>query len=131
MVIEYIGLAEKVSDGYTVFFPDFPGFGSEGKTLEVARSNAREGLIAHIEMMLEDRLPVPHATKLDNIMKLDDAKGCIPLFISIVSPSGKAQRINITMDSALLSAVDSAAHHQHKSRSALLAEAAQRLLGEV
>ena len=32
---------------------------------------------------------------------------------------------------ALLNAIDSAAHHQHKSRSALIAEAAQRLLGEI
>ena len=131
MLIEYIGLAEKVSDGYTVFVPDFPGFGSEGKTLEAVRKNAREGLIAHLELMLEDRLPIPRATSLDNIMKLEDAHGCIPLFISIVAPAGKVQRINITMDTALLNAIDDAAHHQHKSRSALIAEATQRLLGEI
>ena len=131
MIIEYIGLAEKVSDGYTVFIPDFPGFGSEGKTLEALRKNAREGLIAHLELMLESHEPIPRATSLDNVMKLVDAKGCIPLFIPIVAPAGKAQRINITMDTALLNAIDGAAHHQHKSRSALLAEAAQRLLGEI
>lgn len=131
MVIEYISLAEKIRGGYTVFIPDFPGFGSEGKTLEAARKNAREGLITHIELMLESQEDIPRATSLDKVMKLDDAKGCIPLFISVVAPSGKAQRINITMDSGLLSAVDNAAHHQHKSRSALLAEAAQRLLGEI
>ena len=131
MVIEYIGLAEKVRDGYSVFVPDFPGFGSEGKTLKAARKNAREGLIAHIELLLESREVIPHATSIDNVMKLPDAKGCVPLFISVVSPAGKAQRINITMDSALINAVDNAAHIQHKSRSALLAEAAQRLLGEI
>ncbi|OGT46135.1 MAG: hypothetical protein A3E82_00525 [Gammaproteobacteria bacterium RIFCSPHIGHO2_12_FULL_38_11] len=131
MLIEYVALAEKVSDGYTVFVPDFPGFGSEGNTLDAVRKNAREGLIPHIELMLEERLPIPHATSLDNIMKLEESKGCIPLFISVVAPAGKAQRINITMDTALLNAVDDAAHHQHKSRSALIAEATQRLLGEI
>ncbi len=131
MVIEYIGLAEKVSTGYTVFVPDFPGFGSEGKTLEAARKNAREGLIAHIELMIESHEKIPHATSVDHVIKLEDAKGCIPLFIPVVAPSGKAQRINITMDTALLNAIDGAAHHQHKSRSALLSEAAQRLLGEI
>jgi len=27
---------------------------------------------------------------LDNVMRLSDAKGCSPLFISIIAPSGKA-----------------------------------------
>lgn len=130
MIIEYVGLAEKVEDGYTVFFPDFPGFGSEGDTLEEARKNVKEGLIAHIELMIEEGEVVPKASLLDQIIKLPEAKGCIPLFVSVVAPSGKAQRINITMDTALLNAIDFVANSQHKTRSALLAEAAQRLLAE-
>ncbi len=131
MVIEYIGLAEKVEDGYSVFFPDFPGFGSAGDTLEEARKNAKEGLIAHIELMVEDGEHISKPSSLDKIMQLSDAKGCIPLIIAIIPPSGKSQRINITMDIALLHAIDLAATSQHKTRSALLAEAAQRLLGEL
>lgn len=131
MVIEYIGLAEKVKDGYTVFFPDFPGFGSAGKTLEQARHNAREGLIAHIELLIEAGEFIRKPASLDDVMKLSEAKNCIPLIVSIIPPSGKAQRINITIDTALLNAIDAAARNQHKSRSALLAEAAQRLLGEL
>lgn len=131
MIIEYIGLAEKVEDGYSVFFPDFAGFGSAGGTLEEARKNAKQGLVAHIELMNEDGELLPKASSLDQVMKAPDAKGCIPLVISIISPSGKAQRINITMDTALIHAIDIVAHDQHKSRSALLAEAAQRLLGEL
>lgn len=131
MVIEYVGLAEKVEDGYSVFFPDFPGFGSVGDTLEEARKNAKEGLVAHIELMVEDGEHIPKSSSLDKVMQLPDAKGCIPLIISIIAPSGKAQRINITMDTALLHAIDSVATSQHKTRSALLAEAAQKLLGEL
>jgi predicted RNase H-like HicB family nuclease len=131
MVIEYIGLAEKVSGGYSVFFPDFPGFGSAGKTLEKARKNAREGLISHIELMIENSEALPKPSSLDHIIKLEDAKGCIPLIISIIAPSGKAQRVNITIDSALLNAIDIAAANQHTTRSALLAEAAQNLLNQL
>ena len=131
MIIEYVGLTEKVEDGYTVFFPDFSGFGSAGDTFEEARKNAREGLIAHIELMTEDGEHMPKPSTLDQVIQLSDAKGCVPLIISIIAPSGKAQRINITMDTALLHAIDSAAISQHKTRSALLAEAAQRLLGEL
>lgn len=129
MIIEYIGLAEKVSDGYSVFFPDFLGCGSAGHSLEETRKNAREGLIAHIELMLESREQIPKPSSLDKVIKLPEAKGCIPLIIGIVAPSGKAQRVNITLDSELLSAIDMVAANQHKTRSALLAEAAQRLLG--
>lgn len=131
MVNEYIGLAEKVKGGYSVYFPDFPGFGSAGDTLEEARKNAKEGLIGHLELMVEEGESIPKASSLDKIMKLSDAKGCVPLIISIIAPSGKAQRINITMDGALLKALDIAAASQHKTRSALLAEATQRLLGEL
>jgi predicted RNase H-like HicB family nuclease len=131
MIIEYVGLAEKVDDGYTIFFPDFPGFGSAGKTLAKCRKNAKEALISHLELMIEDGEALPKTTSLDNIMKLSDAKGCIPLIVGIIAPAGKAQRINITIDRALLNAIDVAAHSQHKTRSALLAEAAQRLLGDL
>lgn len=131
MIIEYIGLAEKTSEGYTVFFPDFPGLGSAGDSLEEARKNAKEGLIVHVELMLEDGEMTPVATSLDEVMKLSDAKACIPLMISMVMPSGKVKRINITMDTGLLYALDSEAQNQHKTRSALLAEAAQRLLADL
>jgi hypothetical protein len=87
--------------------------------------------VAHIELMVEDGDAIPKSSSLDDVMKLSDAKGCIPLIVSIIAPSGKAQRINITMDTALLNAIDVAATSQHKTRSALLAEAAQRLLGEL
>ena len=129
MMIEYIGLAEKVVDGYCIFFPDFPGCGSAGHNLEEARKNAREGLIAHIELMLEERASLTKPSSLDDIIKRPEAKGCIPLMIPIVVPSGKAHRVNITLDTELLSAIDIAAAMQHKTRSALLAEAAQKLLG--
>lgn len=129
MIVEYVGLAEKTSDGYSIFFPDFPGCGSAGHNLEETRKNAREGLVSHIELMLEYKEIIPKPSSLDKIMNLPDAKDCIPLVISIIPPSTKAQRVNITLDSGLLDAIDEMAVMQHKTRSALLAEAAQRLLG--
>ncbi len=89
MITEYIGLVEKVIDGYTLFFPDFPGFGSSGNTLEEIRKNAREGLITHVKLMLEDHLPIPKASSLDEIVKLPESKDCIPLIIGVLIPSGK------------------------------------------
>ena len=65
----------------------------------------REGLIVHIELMIEDGERIPKPTSLDDVVKLSDAKGCIPLII-YYCVIGEAQRINITMDSALLNAID-------------------------
>ncbi len=129
MIVEYVGLVEKTSEGYSLFFPDFPGCGSAGHNLEETRKNAREGLVGHLELMVEHKEIIPKPSSLDKIMKLPEAKGCIPLVISIIPPTTKAQRINITIDSGLLDAIDEMAMMQHTTRSALLAEAAQRLLG--
>jgi tartrate dehydratase alpha subunit/fumarate hydratase class I-like protein len=79
--------------------------------------------------MLEAREPIPKSTLLDKVIKSCGAKGCVPLMVGIVAPSGKAQRINIILNSELLGAIDLVAANQHKTRLALLAEAAQRLLG--
>jgi len=86
MIIEYIGLAEKINGGYTVFVPGFPGLESDGKTLETARKNARNGLIAHIDFMLESHQTIPQTTSLDRVMALTEAKNCIPLSILVVAP---------------------------------------------
>ena len=51
------------------------------------------------------------------------AKLAIPLIIAVIIPAGRAKRINITMDTSLLQSLDEIAELQHKSRSALLAEA--------
>lgn len=91
VVVEYIGLAEKVKGGYSIFFPDFPGFASAGHSLDEARKNAKDGLVGHIELMVEDSETLPKESSLDKIMKLREAKGCIPIFVSIIAPSGKAQ----------------------------------------
>ncbi len=84
-IIKYTGLAEKVKQGYTIFFPDFPGFGSAGKTLEVVKKNARDGLISHIELMLQDGETLPRPSPLEHVLKSDNAKKCIPLIIDIIA----------------------------------------------
>ncbi len=128
MITEYIALAEKVADGYSIFFPDFPGCGSAGDTLEETRHNARAGLLAHLELMLEHGEKITKPSTLDQVAQLPEAKAALFLNIPTIIPSKKAQRINITLDQVLLSAIDELASRQHKTRSAIIAEAAQNLL---
>ena len=128
MITEYIALAEKVSDGYSVFFPDVPGCGSAGDSLAEARHNARDALLAHLELLQEQGEEISQPSSLDEIAKLPEAKFALLLNIVTLLPSRKAQRINITLDQDLLQGLDELALRQHKTRSALLAEAAQDLL---
>ena len=128
MITEYIALAEKVSDGYTVYFPDVLGCGSAGDTLEQARHNARDALLVHLELMLEHWEDIPKVSTLDEVAKLPESKSALLLNILTIIPTKKAQRINITLDRDLLEGIDKLASRQHKTRSALLAEAAQNLL---
>ena len=128
MITEYIALAEKVCDGYSVFFPDVTGCGSAGNTLEEARHNARDALLAHLELMLEHDEKIETPSTLDQIAKLPEAKSALLLSILTIIPRKKAQRVNITLDQDLLKGIDKLALQQHKTRSALLAEAAQSLL---
>ena len=89
MIIEYTGLAEKVKSGYTIFFPDFPGFGSAGKTLKAIKENAREGLISHIKLTLADGDTLPEPTSLNKIIESFNVKNNIPLIIDIPMSSLK------------------------------------------
>lgn len=94
---------EKKSD-FGVSFPDFPGCITAGKTLEKAKNLAQEALQFHIDGMVKDKEPLPHATSLDVIKKNNkDAEAFLLISAKILS---KAKRINITIDEALLRKLD-------------------------
>ena len=67
---EYIALLNKDQQSdYGVWFPDFPGCVTAGKTLEEARRLAAEALAFHIEGMIEDGEALPSPSTLDTIMR--------------------------------------------------------------
>jgi predicted RNase H-like HicB family nuclease len=112
--------------GYDVVLPDFPRCTSAGDTAEQAIANAAEALFFHMEGMAEDGLPVLDPDPLDAPLPdwLDGVDGVRVL----VEPPGKAVRVNVTIDAALLARIDRAADARHISRSGFLAEAAREKL---
>ncbi len=78
------------------FFPDFPGCVFGGKTLDQALENAREGIIFHIEGLLQAGETLPEPTYLEDIKKNPHL------------PTGQLKRLNITMDTGLLAEIDQA-----------------------
>lgn len=131
MYSTYIALvhrAKKKGADYGVIFPDFPGCVFGGKTLEAALENARDGIIFHIEGLLESGETLPPPTLLEKIQGNPEYKETIPSLIRAIIPTGHSKRLNISMDAGLIAEVDLAAKKSGKNRSEFLADAAKKML---
>lgn len=131
MFSTYVALvhrANKKGADYGVMFPDFPGCVFGGKTLDKALENAREGIIFHIEGLLDAGETLPETTDLEKIKAAPEYQDATPALVRFVTPVGHSKRLNISMDSGLIAEIDHAARMCGKNRSEFLAEAARQML---
>ncbi|MBB6212518.1 type II toxin-antitoxin system HicB family antitoxin [Novispirillum itersonii] len=105
--------------GCSAFFPDLPGCAAAGDTVAACFEDAHGALALHLAGMIEDGDPLPDPTPLDQIT-VDDDVHVAHIALIRVPVTGKTQRINITIDSTLLAAIDDVT----TNRSAWLADAA-------
>jgi predicted RNase H-like HicB family nuclease len=125
----YIALLRKDPDSdYGVDFPDFPGCITAGSTLEEAREMAREALEGHIGCMRDLGHMIPEPSGLEVVMADPDNAEAIPFLVAVPDRPSRTVRVNVTMRDADLKAIDAFAKKQGKSRSALLTEAARKLI---
>ena len=125
----YPAVVDRSASGFGISFPDLPGCVSAGASVEEAVERGHEALRAHIELMLEYGEAVPEPSPTEAIG--DEGAGEVVLKTLVrVDLPGRAVRLSITMDEALVNAVDRAAASQGFTRSGFLAEAARRLLRE-
>jgi predicted RNase H-like HicB family nuclease len=128
-VTTYIALLRKDPDSdFGVDFPDFPGCITAGSTLEETRAMAQEALESHIECMLELGQMIPEPSSLDDIMTDPENAEAIPFPVAVSNRRGEGVQINLTIPQADLKEVDALAKEQGKSRSAVLTEAARRMI---
>ena len=119
--VHYPAVVDKDPDSdYGVVFPDFPGCVSAGSTLDEAVLGAHEALGGPVALMVADGDALPEPTPLEVVAAHRDASTVAITLVPVTLP-GKAQRVNITMDEALLDEIDSIADN----RSRFLAEAAR------
>lgn len=123
----YPAIMERVSDGFSVSFPDLTGCVSAGNTLEETMANAEQALAFHLRGMAEDEEKIPEPTPVDQLPRDPEVEEFLRVLVRADLP-GKVVRINITMDDGLLAAADAAAKRQGQTRSAFLAEAVRTLL---
>ena len=69
---------------YGVVVPDLPGCFSAGDTLDEAFENAKEAIAGWIELEIKEGHPIPKASSLDEISKMDEFKGW---YLSVVDVS--------------------------------------------
>lgn len=128
----YIALIHKEpGSDFGVMFPDFPGCVSAGSTMDEALRMGAEALAGHVEMMRRDGDDIPRPRALDQIKAAGEDwiewEGAIAVGIPLLPAAGRAVRINVTMDERLLAQIDAIS----SNRSAFLADAARRILGNV
>ncbi len=125
----YIALIHKEADSdYGVSFPDLPGCITAGATLDEARAMATEALAFHLEGLAEDGEAIPEPSSLEKIMAEPENRDGVAILVDVSSAPVKAVRINITLPSDLLTAVDSYAAANGMTRSGFLAHAARHAL---
>ena len=80
----YIGIVHKdPTSDFGVSFPDFPGCISAGQTLGEAAALAREALVAHIELMVEDGEPIPDPMTLEAALADPDFSDGVPILVPL------------------------------------------------
>ena len=122
-------LIHEEEGAYGISFPDFPGVVSSGRSAEDVVRKGSEALTFHIAGMDEDGDPLPLLRSLAELQADPDfreaAEGAVVALVPFDLPT-RSVRINISMEEALLGAVDRAAQAAGQSRSAFLAEAARQ-----
>ena len=119
--IYYPAFVDKDAEGdFGVSFPDFPGCVSAGETLRDALLGAQEALSGHVALMIADGDALPKPTSLEEVGAEKEPSTVAITLVPVVLP-GRARRVNVTLDEALLEEIDQISDN----RSGFLAEAAR------
>jgi predicted RNase H-like HicB family nuclease len=119
----YTAIVEQAKDGFGVFFPDLPGCTSFGRTVEEAAANAFVAAQAHVALSQEYGDTIPNARATDAIPRDRDVKEKARLLIPI-EIGEEPVRVNISLPSAALEALDRTAKELSLSRSGAIAHLA-------
>ena len=128
--MEYpIALHKDPDSSFGVTVPDLPGCFSYGDTVQEAMAMAREAILGHIEVMLEEGMDIPRPSTIEEHMatgEYDDAYAWALVSVDLSQVPGRSKRINISMQERVLDVFDAVARQEGETRSGLL----QRLAGD-
>ena len=120
----YHALVHKDADSaFGVEFPDLPGCFSAADEIEDVIPNAVEALSLWFEG--QDEVEASPVETIRSRAAADLAEGAFLVMVPWIGRNSKPARVNISLDRAMLTAIDSAANSRRLTRSAFLAEAAR------
>ena len=120
----YHGVVHKDEDSaFGVQFPDLPGCFSGADEVEDVIPNAIEALSLWFED--QDEVDPSSVERVRAAVAEDLADGAFLVMVPWIGRNTRPTRVNISIDKAMLTAIDSAAATRRLTRSAFLAEAAR------
>ncbi len=120
----YHAVVHKDEDSaFGVQFPDLPGCFSAADKIEDVIPNAIEALSLWFED--EDEVEASPVEAIHARATADLAEGAFLVMVPWIGRNSKPARVNISLDRAMLDAIDTAAGMRRLTRSAFLAEAAR------
>lgn len=124
----YLALVHKDADSaWGLTFPDLPGCFSAADEEDGIMPNAMEALELYAEDL--EALPAPRgidALSRDKDVSAELAQGAYLIAIPFIRNTQRTTRVNITLPKGLLDAIDEEAARRKLTRSALMAQAAER-----
>ena len=124
----YLALVHKdEGSAWGLTFPDLPGCFTAADEEDGIMPNAMEALELYAEDM--DTLPAPRgidAMSRDKDVAAELAQGAYLIAIPFIRNTQRTTRVNITLPKGLLDAIDEEAARRKLTRSALMAQAAER-----
>ena len=123
----YFAIVHKEKDSaFGVEFPDLPGCFSAADDLDNVVLNAREALALWFE---DEEAKAPSSLEEITRQAAEALKGgAFVIAVPHLTRSGQSKRINVSMDSGLIAAIDGAAERSGTTRSAYLSQAAEKAL---
>ena len=124
----YVGILDGSVNIWGVRVPDLPGCHGGGNTAEAAIADAISAAREWAEHRNANGAAMPASRPLRQIIsdgELDVAAGETAVMIPLLLDSGRPVRANLSLDAALLEAIDEAARARGLTRSAFIASAAR------
>jgi predicted RNase H-like HicB family nuclease len=114
---------------WSITFPDFPGVTSVAEKFADVMRQAKDALATAVEDMEQDGEALPPSVEEDALPDYDRTAFHDPRTLLVpVETTGRARRVNISLDEGLLARIDDVSKRTGLSRSALLARGARMVI---
>ncbi len=124
----YVGILDGADNVWGVRVPDLPGCHGGGDTAEAAIVDVISAAREWAERRNAKGAAMPASRPLTHLIRdgeFDVAAGETAVMIPLLLDSGRPVRANLSLDAALLEAIDAAARARGLTRSAFIASAAR------